>query len=99
MAKWQNGQNSYQQNTPVINLLLIINLVKINQIIDKIITEIPVINKTILQETDPTGNGIDRIMQIKNRPNRFFYRKWPVLNKISLKLIKRVKEKKKLLLK
>jgi hypothetical protein len=85
--------------TLVINLLPTINLVKTSQIINKIITKIPVINPTILQETALTGNETDRIVQIKNRPNKSFYKKWPVLNKISLKLIKRVKEKKKLLLK
>jgi hypothetical protein len=92
-----NHKQVLQIITLVINLLPTTNSVKINRIIKQIITEIPVINPTILQEMALTGNETGRIVPIKNRPNKFFYRKWPVLNKISLKLIKRVKEKKKLL--
>jgi hypothetical protein len=92
-----NHKQDLQIITLVISLLPIINLAKTSQIINKIITKIPVINSTILQEMALTGNETGRIVQIKNRPNKSFYRKWPVSNKTSLKLIKRVKEKKKLL--
>ena len=87
---------THKQVLQITNLLRIINSVK-NRIIN-LITKIPVIVKIILQEKVLIGNVTSRIVKIKNRLDPLLKSRLPVSHKISLlKLIKRVKEKKKLL--
>ena len=78
---------THKQVLQITNLLRITNSAK-NRIIS-LITKIPVIVKTILQEKVPTGNVTSRIMKIRNRLDLLLKSRLPVLHKISLlKLIK-----------